>query len=207
MKKSILALVLVVSANAYAALSPASQFVHDTLTTGQAILELQDGEMRFSQMCDLISTRFHKQAIANVWLGDYGNLGRDQASVAKFPALVPAILIGKVFGDLTGSGGKINGTFAVAENPVDRGQGILEVSVTLTSAAGRNYQGNAILRNEGGNFRAIDIEYMGMSAVDYQGQQFQDVMKEEYEKDVNASLPVTALIEQIESDSMYKACP
>lgn len=190
-----------------AALSPASQFVNETLLEGRAILENQDQTRRFADMCALISSRFDKEQIARRWLGDYADLQRDGAAVRRFPDLVPGILIAKVFGDLSGAGGKIAGTFAVDENPVDRGNGLLEVSVTLTSQAGRNFRGSAILRPTASGFLAVDIEYMNMSAVEYQGREYQDVLNEEFEKDLNSSMPVSALIGRIESDGMYRPCP
>lgn len=190
-----------------ATLSPASEFVNTTLVAGRAILESQDETRRFVDMCALISSRFDKEQIARRWLGDYANIIRDEAAIRRFPNLVPGILIGKVFGDLSGAGGKIGGTFAVDENPIDRGAGILEVPVTLTSEAGRNFRGSAILRQSGNSFLAVDIEYMNMSAVEYQGREYKDLLKDEFEKDVNSSLPVSALIERIENDGNYKACP
>jgi hypothetical protein len=207
MKYLVLTLLFTCTAPAFADLSPASQFVQDTLTEGQQILESRDGTTRFERMCALISSRFDKDRIAAAWLGDYASLGRDEKAVRRFPSLVPGILISKVFGDLGGAGGKIKGSFKVDEEPVDRGEGILEVPVTLTSEAGREFRGSAILSSAGGGFRAIDIEYMNMSAVTFQGQEYQDVLKQEFDKDVNASLPVSALIGGIESDGMYKACP
>lgn len=186
---------------------PASQYVHDALTRGMEILKIQDEGERRSQMCSLLDKSFDRNYISSVWLGSYAQVDRDATAIQRFPKMISSILIMKVFGGMKGQGGGLDGSFVVHDNPVLMQDGSLNVTVTATSNGGNSYDGNILLKADGAGFKAFDIQYMGFSAVDYQGQEFQDFMEFEYNKDVNSSMPVSALIAEIESDENYVSCP
>lgn len=203
--KRILFLVLAVSCGAQAhAKDAASSFVAETLTQAQNILAEKDDTARNNGMCVLLKARMNSERIAAIWLDTYATLQREQQAVGQFPSLVPSIMMTKAI-PLLGGGGE--GSLVVDEISNARGNNIYEVGVTVT-ANGKNYKGSAIVEDLGsGVFKINDAEYKALSAVNYQGRDFQQFMKREYQKDPANSMPVTALIQHITSDSDYINCP
>lgn len=184
---------------------PAAQFVETTLADAQHILGQPEPD-RTALLCELLHIGLDKQSIAQVWLGNYWSLPREQQSVTNFVELVPSVMMSKV-APLLGSGG-VNGGITVDPASKDRGNGLREVTVTVTNN-GNVYTGHAVVRENVGlrGHQLLDIEYMGFSAVDYQGREYLRYLDREYNKDINTSMPVTSLIELITTSEDYVACP
>lgn len=204
MKRFALALAILLSTHAFAAQDAASQFLDQTLSTAQNILAEQDETARLNGMCELLHANMGNEAIARVWLGAYGELPREAAAVANFPKYVPAIMMTKAI-PLLGGGGE--GSIKVDDQAKPRGENLFEVGVTVT-VNGKDHRGTAVIEELApGLFKINDAEYMGLSAVGYQGRDFQQFMKREFEKDPQNSMPVSALIQHITSQEDFINCP
>ncbi len=203
MKRIFLAFAIFLSTEAFA-IDAASRFLDQTLTTAQSILAEKEESARLNGMCALLKQSLGNDAIASVWLGTYGQLEREAEAVASFPQLVPAIMMTKAI-PLLGGGGE--GSIKVDETAKPRGNNIYEVGVTVTVNA-KDYRGGAVVEElSPGLFKINDAEYMGLSAVNYQGRDFHQFMKREFEKDPSGSMPVSALIQHITSQSDFINCP
>lgn len=182
----------------------ASEFVFQTMTRGKQIMELKSDAERFNQMCALVKSKVHSTHIGSVWLGRYAQLAREKAAVQQFYAMIPNIIMTKA---IDGAGNStISGSFKVNPKSVARGNNVYAVGVQVTDAKGKSYNGKAIVVNNGG-WRIMDGEYLGFSAVKYTSRDYQDFLNREYNKDPNNSMPVTALIKSIKSESGYVTCP
>jgi hypothetical protein len=198
------ALFAVVGASAFAQnRHPASRFVLNTMNEGQRILENKSEEERVNGLCGLLKANVLSAHIANSWLGDYAELRRERSAVQRFRAMIPSILMTKGVGAI--GGGDAEGSFVVDPEAQDRGNDIFAVNVTIT-VNGRRYNGKAIVWKNGANYKLIDGEYMGFSAVEYQGREYQGFLNREYNKDPERSMPVTALIRDIQSEEGYINC-
>ncbi len=203
MKRIFLAFAIFLSAEAFAK-DAASLFLDQTLTSAQNILAEKDESDRLNGMCALLKESMGNAAISRVWLSTYGQMDREAQAVARFPELVPAIMMTKAI-PLLGGGGE--GSIKVDEAAKSRGNNIYEVGVTVT-VNGKDHRGAAVIEELApGLFKINDAEYMGLSAVTYQGRDFQQFMKREFEKDPVNSMPVSALIQHITSQSDFINCP
>jgi len=201
----ILVLALAVAISSIANADPAAQFVEQTMKDARQLLALPEPD-RTPMVCELLNIVIGSEEIAQTWLGTFASLPREAQAVQDFTKMVPSIMMTKAL-PILGSGG-VNGTFTVDPVSKDRGNGVREVTVTVT-ANNNSYTGFAIVKENAGlnGHLLLDVEYMGYSAVDYQGREYQKFMNREYNKDVNASMPVTALIELITTQEDYVACP
>lgn len=205
MKGFILSLLTVFTTNVFATgMHPASDFVNDTLTRGKQILENKSEEYRRTNICQLLKNRVHSSYIASVWLGDYRGLKRDQAGIKSFTGLIPSILVTKAV-QAIGGGNKRAG-FAVSPEASDRGNGYFDVAVTLQTRDG-SHNGNAIVLQTKKGFMFVDVEYMGFSAVNYAAEEYQNILNEEYQRDPNRSLPVTAMVNRVAAQDGFIRCP
>src|SRR5258708_5727671 len=97
MKGFILGLTLLLSGSAFAVdMDPSSQFVTNTMTQIQQLMQNKSDSEKFNGFCVLAQSRLANVPIGISWLGDYNNLARDQKAVRQFYKLVPAIVINKV---------------------------------------------------------------------------------------------------------------
>lgn len=202
MKRIFLAFTFLFSTGALA--DAPSHFLAQTLTQAQAILTEKDDTVRINEMCGLLKQSLNTSYISNVWLGTYSAIEREAAAVAQFPSLVPSVMMTKAIPLLTGGG---EGSVTVDPVSKVRAPNVYEVGVTITVNA-KDYRGAAVVEEVGaGLFKINDAEYMGLSAVNYQGRDFQNFMKREFESDPENSMPVTALIQHITSETDYINCP
>ena len=205
MRMLICSLILVSSSISLAATrDKQSQFMFDTMTRGQQVLELKGDSERFRGICSLVKSRMAYRSIGHSWLGDFNNLARDQKAVQEFQRLVPSIVIHKVLGS---SGGDLSGSWTVDSKSIASGGGRSTVAVSVTTSSGSTYRGKAVLIAAGSSYQIIDFIYLGFSAVGYMGQDFQRQLKEEYNKAPKTSLPVSALIRDIKSQAGFQVCP
>ena len=205
MKKIILAIVMMSAVQSFAAtMDPACEFIDQTMIRAREILEVKDQTDRTVQLCALLTEKLGTAQIADQWLGQFANLAREQVSIDNFKLIVPSIMMTKAL-PVLGAGGT-SGTFEISPAAVDRGNGVSEVTVTV-KANGKTYVGFAIVQTTATGFALIDAEYMGFSAVDYQGREYQKFMTREYNKDVNNSMPVSALVQLITTQDDYVSCP
>lgn len=184
---------------------PAADFVLDTMNKGKEIMELKSDAQRLEQMCGLMKQRIGKNEIGSAWLKEFANLNRDSAAVATFIKIVPNIIMTKAV-DAIGDKGTLSGSFVVNPKASSRGNNVYGVKVTVTEAKGKSYTGTAVVYNGPDGWKIIDGEYMGFSAVNYQGREYQQFLRNEYNKDTNNSMPVSALVKQITSDAAYVNC-
>lgn len=205
MKGLVIGAMLALSTSAFAAMAPSSRFVNDTLVRGQQILSLKSDGERLKGVCALLRQRVGYPQIGYAWLGDYNNLTREKRAVEQWYRLVPSIIVSKAIGSMRG--GVNGGSFAVDPNAYDRGNGTFEVGLTVTTAKGSTYQGKVIVMAGKRGFKIIDAEYLGFSAVTYMGRDYMDFLNQEYGKDPNRSMPVTALIKMVTSESGFVQCP
>lgn len=207
MKGIILSVLTFVSASALAttAMHPASQFVHQTLTRGKQILEHKSEDYRKTQMCQLLKTRVYTGYIASVWLGDYARLERDRAGINAFTKLIPSILLTKGV-QAIGGGGNVNGSFTVSPEATPRGNGYFDVALSIRTS-NDTYNVTALILQTKDAFRIVDLEYMGFSAVQYSARDYQNMLNQEYNRDPNRSLPVSAVVKRISSESGFMRCP
>ncbi|MGE4132016.1 MAG: hypothetical protein AB7F86_10295 [Bdellovibrionales bacterium] len=183
---------------------PASAWVQETLELSKAVLEEKEEFDRFNGMCALLTNRLGSNTISSIWLGQYGQLNRNADASAEFRSMIPSILMSKAVPVL---GGAADGEFIVDGVAQERSTGVYEVGVTVISS-GRQYKGMAVIEDDGaGSFRLIDGEYMGLSVVNYQAREYLNFMKRVYDKDPVHSLPVSALVQHIRSQSDYRPCP
>lgn len=202
MKRIFLAFTFLFSTGALA--DAPSHFLAQTLTQAQAILTEKDDTVRINEMCGLLKQSLNTSYISNVWLGTYGAIEREATAIAQFPSLVPSVMMTKAIPLLTGGG---EGSVTVDPVSKVRAPNVYEVGVTITVNA-KDYRGAAVVEEVGaGLFKINDAEYMGLSAVNYQGRDFQNFMKREFESDPENSMPVTALIQHITSETDYINCP
>jgi hypothetical protein len=206
MKGLILTWCLLGTAAAFAAADPASQFVQDTMTRGRQILAMKSDSARLQGMCSLLKQRLGRTEIGANWLGRYAGLARERAAVQRFYQMIPSILLTKAFGG-GGHGPYEGGDFRVDPKSHARGGGVYDVGVTVTTGNGKSYSGRAVVRNNKNVFTVVDATYMGFSAVDYMGRDYQDFLQREFNKDPNRSMPVSALIQNIMSEDGYIRCP
>ncbi len=203
MKALILFAAILFSSQAIAA-DAASKFLDETLKSAQNILAEKDDTARLNGMCALLKETIGSNYISSVWLDTYATLQREAEAVAQFPNLVPAIMMTKAIPILGGGG---EGSLTVDPVAKLRAPNVYEVGVTVT-ANGKDYRAAAVVEEiSAGLFKINDAEYMGLSAVNYQGRDFQQFMKREFDKDPAGSMPVTALIQHITSQSDYINCP
>lgn len=206
MKQFILAFTLLATQSVFAARHMASEFMNDGLNEAIRIIQLPDQTERMSKMCAHLGEKVNTENLAAMWLGEFAELERDQQAVTQFRGMIPAILIHKIFGSLKGQAGKLDGSFEVNEDVLDRGNDTFAVPVTLISGAGNRYLGYAIVVGTANNLKLVDVEYQGYSAAVYQGAEFNTVMSEEYEKDEATSMPVSALVQRLHDEGM-EDCP
>ncbi len=204
MKGILLGLGMMLSLGANAAMHPASQFVNETMNQGKRILEQKSGSNRLSGLCSLLNQKVSTSYISSAWLGQYQNLAREANAVRQFRRMIPSLILTKAFAGNTG--GSVSGSFSVGEQARDRGNGRYGVSITVNTG-GRTYNGTIVVQKTKSGMRMIDGEYMGYSAVKYIGRDYRQILDAEYKKNPNASMPVTALINEVKSDSTYIACP
>lgn len=207
MKGFILSVLTFVSASTFAtsAMHPASQFVHQTLTRGKQILENKSEDYRKTQMCQMLKTRVYTGYVASVWLGDFARLERDRAGINSFTKLIPSILLTKGI-QAIGSGGEMKGSFTVRPEATDRGNGYFDVGLTIRTG-NDTYNATALILQSKNGFRFVDIEYMGFSAVQYTARDYQNMFNEEYQRDPNRSLPVSAVVKRITTEAGFVRCP
>jgi ABC-type transporter MlaC component len=184
---------------------PASQFVDQSLTRAKQILQHKDENYRRKQMCQLLKTRIYSSYVASVWLGDYGRLQRDRAGIKAFTKLIPSILLNKGV-QAIGGGGDMSGSFSVNPDASERGHGYFDVGLTIR-AGQDTYNATALVLQTKDAFLFVDIEYMGFSAVQYGAREYQNMFKEEYNRDPNRSLPVSAVVKRITSSADFVRCP
>jgi hypothetical protein len=182
----------------------ASLFVNDSMTRAVQILAQKSAGARLSGICSLVKSRVSYTGIGATWLGQYRNLAREKNAVQQFYRLVPSILVSKVFQGM-GNGG--TGSVSVDPNSTARGGGVYEVGMTITTGGGSSYHGKAVVAKTGGSFKVVDALYAGFSAVNYLGRDYQNSLNDEYNKDPNRSMPVTALIRAVMSEDGFTRCP
>lgn len=201
----ILTFLLLVGAQSFAAsLDPACQFIDTTMIRAREILEVKQQDGRNIQMCELLKQKLGSEHIGNLFLGNFANLSREQVAIEQFKSMVPSIMMTKAI-PVLGAGGK-TGSFEITPTAKDRGNGVLEVTVTVTSNS-KSYVGFAIVKRGPQDYELIDVEYMGYSAVGYQGREYQKFLNREFNKDPHNSMPVSALVQQIEQQDDYVSCP
>jgi hypothetical protein len=186
-------------------MDPGSQFVYNTFSRAQQILQLKSETERFQGMCSLSKSNMAYSSIGYAWLGDFNKLAREKNAVQQFYQLVPSIILNKAFG--SSGNGDFSGSWSVNPRTVDRGRGYYAVSISVTTEAGKTYNAKAKLVVVNGKYKLIDAEYLGFSAVNYMARDFQKQLKQEYNKDPNRSMPVSTLIANITSQSGFMRCP
>lgn len=206
MRGLILAFAILAGHNVFAARHAVSQFMFDGLTEANRILQLQDGDQRMGQMCNLLRSKIDTDGLGNRWLGEFAELERDQAAAAEFIQRTPDVLIHKIFGSIKGQGNTGPQEFEVSEDVEDNGDGQFAVDVTFITDAGNRYTGTAVVLEQNGALQLYDVVYFGYSAVEYQGQEFQDLMMAEFNKDEANSMPITALLQSLRDNGMDN-CP
>jgi hypothetical protein len=201
MKTILFSIAAAFSVSAFATPSPVSQFVQQTIVQGEAILHQKSNADRLRNMCALMNQRLGSVEIADRLLGEYASNPRDQKAVAQFRAMIPSIIITKVIQAANGHDGRESGTFTVGDTPKDMGNGYLQVTVTVTPAGGKAYTGEVLVHDQRG-FKIVDGTYNGRSAVSLVAREYKGVL------DQNArALPVTALVQYVQGDADYTACP
>jgi len=183
---------------------PVSAYMTNTLTQGQQILDDKDTSTQTTALCQWLGTNLDNDSIATTWLSTYANLTRDNQAIAQFHTMVPSIFLSKIL-QAVGTN-NVLGTFAVDPTSTASGSDFM-VGVTITSARGQAYKGTAVVDQVNSAYRVLDAQYMGFSAVDYLGQDFKNQLDKAYNADPNNSLPVTALINYIQGQTGYVACP
>lgn len=184
---------------------PASDFILDTANKAKAILQLKSESDRVAGMCALFKQRIGKGEIGMEWLGQYANLAREKTAVNQFINMVPSIIMTKAV-DAVGGDGTLSGSFVVNPKATSRGNNMYGVRVTVTEAKGKSYNGTAVVYNGPNGWKIVDGEYMGFSAVGYQGRDYQKFLRAEYNKNPSTSMPVSALVNKIKSEGGYVNC-
>lgn len=184
MKSLVLSLVVLLSSTAFA--DAPAQAVKSTLTKGLQILTLKSSDARNKQMCALMKGALDSQHIGAGLLGSYMQ-SSDQNGVKLFIKQLPSMMTSELIAKV----GSANGAQVdVGNNSFDRGGGVFEVAITIHASNGNAYNGKAIVAGTK-TFRLIDVEYMGMSAVQYLGNSIQQKIGAEA-----SSTPVTAYVKE-----------
>jgi hypothetical protein len=195
-----LSLILVSILNAHA-MDPAADFTQNMLTQGEQILTLKSDTQKAAQFCALVKNGVDTARVADNWLGPF-TASPDKAGVAKFRKLVPSVIVGKLMLALNKSGG---GTFAVEPTQTDRGNGTIEVVISVHTNSGNPYQGKAVVAPNAKAFKLVDIEYQSFSAVDYLAKDYQRRMTNEAA--VNPKTAVSEVNKQIVGEASFVKCP
>lgn len=203
MRTMICALIMLVSAQAFAAKDPVAQFVHDTLTQGQKILENSDSKKRLEGICRLLAQRLGNSKIADTWLGEYLFLEREMMAINQLRTMVPSIIVSKVLQNVGDR--ELRGQFLVKDASRDKGSNYFDVEVEITTPAGKKHNGKVVVWTRAGK-KIVDVLYMDLGAVDGLGSEYQQILKEEHDKDPLSSMPVTALVQRITSEEGYTRC-
>lgn len=184
MKSLVLSLAVLLSSAAFA--DAPAQAVKSTLTKGLQILALKSSDARNTQMCALMKSALDSQHIGAGLLGNYMQ-SSDQKGVKLFIKQIPSFITSELIAKV----GSANGAQVdVDSNSYDRGGGVFEIGISIHASNGNAYNGKAIVAGQK-TFRLIDIEYMGMSAVQYLGNSIQQKIGGE-----SSSTPVTAFVKE-----------
>lgn len=204
MKNLILFMLLAASSSVFAAFDAPSAFVNQALTNGKQILVIKDADTRTKAMCAFLSEKLAILSIANVWLGDFANLNRDRAAINEFRQLVPSIVMTKV---LQGVGDReLGGSFQVEEKSKALPGQAFEVTVNITTNAGKKHTGFITVTKPADKFVVREIRYMDYKAVEQLGLDYQKRMNEFYQADPKNSLPISSMIEMIVTEDGYVEC-
>ena len=204
MKFIVLNLAFALSLPAFAARHPVAQYTHDTLTDVVKVMERKNEGERLRGVCAIFKSNIHSPIVAGNLLKDFSGLDRDQAAINEFVRMVPGIVLGKGL-SLLGGSDDFSATFTVKDNVREMGNGYYRVGLTINNN-GKNMNGEAVIYFDGNDYYVVDAKYLGISAIGFVAGDYQKILRREYNKNPNGSMPVTALVQHVKAQSDYINC-
>jgi hypothetical protein len=195
MTRLILSIACLISSSAFA--DAPSTMVNNLLTQGVQVLSLKSDSARNQQMCDLVAKSIDAAYIAPNLLGDYASVSTDQAGVKLFYKELPSLAVSQL---IKQAGNGQGAQFQVDSNSTDNGDGTFDVGVTATSG-GNTYDADITVVQSGNKFLLRDGSYLGISGVDYLGNEIQKDMASE-----DPNKPVTGFLNKQMADPNFIQC-
>jgi len=163
-----------------------------------AVAQEPDQSKRVSGLCTLANGAVDANAVAQDLLGStFANLSRDAAGIASFDALVPSIMVTDFYSLVSSELGEKYWVDTTA--PQARGNDRVGYPVYFGDT-------KLVFVMSKTSLKVVDAEWNNISMVQKKHDDYQKTLQAELAKDPNNSLPVTALVNQIQSNGSLMRC-